>query len=645
MSMARAAIAVATAACLAFGVAAALRVVGLERVASGAASPTLLSYDDYALQFYYGQLGAQLLSETGVNYGYDPSFLAGYPKLPLYYPSSRPFELAFHWFEGADPARVFNRSVLALLASLPFWLLAAAALWGAPGAERLAIVALGSVPHLLVPAADFYGYMEASGMVSFLFASFVSLPVAAAGSRFLSTGGIGAAVALAGTGCLLFVSHPSAPFLVVAPAVVLAAASLRRIPLARALGLAVVVIVVAVVSWPWFEGQLVLGSHADVSEFYTPGGERHFALPGGWLAPLRVSIPAPMLLALVPPVFAPLGLLLWWREGERLRCALFATQIALLFGLCFYGIAVGLSALAPGRFSLPLALWLLFPAAHGAARAVAAIHRRLSVRLGAHGPVAAGALLAFAVASALIAGGSPSALFRPYTLPQLERSAGTDTQAPAMLDWLREQTDSNGRLLHEETDRLSHQYYGSHLAALMPLRTGRLLAGGPAPHALVVENSLRFIAGSLRGRPLAGWSDDDLHELLARYNVRYVLCWSAPAKRRLARLTQATPIGVYDKFALFRLETPPSYFLQGRGRLEVRGRRIALSELEPEDGAVAIKFHWLETLRTDPPRPLEPFPVAGEPAPFLRVRDVPESLEIYDAPRGASGPEPTGDSS
>jgi hypothetical protein len=300
MNMARAAIAVATAACLAFGVAAALRVVGLERVANGAAAPILLSYDDYALQFYYGQLGAQMLSETGVNYGYDPSFLAGYPKLPLYYPSSRPFELALHWFEGADPARVFNRSVLALLASLPFWLLLAAGLWGAPPVERLAIVALGSVPHLLVPAADFYGYMEASGMVSFLFASFVSLPVVAAGSRFSSRGGAAAAAALAVTGCLLFVSHPSSPLLVAVPAVVLAAGSLRRIPPARAFGLALVVIGVAAVSWPWFEGQLALGHHADLRDFYTPGGERHFAPAGGWLAPLRVSVPAPMLLALVP---------------------------------------------------------------------------------------------------------------------------------------------------------------------------------------------------------------------------------------------------------------------------------------------------------------------------------------------------------
>lgn len=631
MSLPRVGIAVATATCLGFAVAAALRVVGPERVAGGAVSPMPILHDDYALQFYYGQLGGRLLSETGVNYGYDPNFLAGYPKLPAYYPSSRPFELAFHWFERADPARVFNRSVLLLLASLPFCLLAAAILWRAPGGERLAIVALGSVPHLLVPAADFYGFMEASGMVSFLFASFVSLPVVAAASLFLSTGGAVAGAVLTATACLLFVSHPTAPLLIAAPALVLAAERLRGIRVRRALGLGLVALLVGAASWPWYAGQLVLGDHADLRDFYTPGGARHFAPIGGWLAPLRVTIPSPKLLALMPALFAPLGLWRWWREAERWRCVLFASQIGLLFALAFWGAGFGLTALAPGRFTLPLALWLLFPAAHGLVFAAAAGHRRVSRGWGG---AAASAVIAACLLLAVFAGASPRALLRPYTLPQLERSAGTDTRAPELLEWLRGQTEGSGRLLHEETDRLSHQYYGSHLAALMPFRTGRLLAGGPAPHAHVVENSLRFIAGTLRGRPITGWSDQDLREQFARYNVRYLLCWSAASKQRLARLPQTTPVGVYDKFALFRLETPPSWFFEGGGRLELRGRRIFLSQLEPEQGAVAIKFHWLETLRTEPPRPLEPYPVAGEPAPFLRVRDVPESLEIYDAPTG-----------
>jgi hypothetical protein len=635
MSLARPAIAVATAACLGFAAAAALRVVGLERVVAGAEAPAALAFDDYALLYYYGQLGARMLAETGANYGYDPNFLAGYPKLPLYYPSSRPFELAFLLFAGSDPALLFNRTVLALLVSLPLWLLSSSALFGVPPAERLAIVALGAVPHLLVPAADFYGYMEASGMVAFLFASFASLTVVAAACRFLTHGGAGSGLALAASGSLLLVSHPSAALLVAGPAAVLAAGPLRRAPRARWLGLLAAVLVIAAASWPWYEGHLYLGDHSDLRDYYTPGGMRHFAPAGGWLAPLRVGVPSPAPLALLPVVFAPLGLHRWWREGQRLRCRLFAIQIALLFAVSYYGAPLGLSALAPGRFTLPLLLWLLFPAAHGLVFALAAFRRRFAARLGARAPAAAGASLAGAAVLALLVGGPPSPLFRPYTLPQLERSNGTDTRAPRLLEWLREQTDASGRLLHEETDRLSHRYYGSHLAALMPLRTGRLLAGGPAPHALVRENSLRFIAGTLRGRPLADWSDDELHGLLALYNVRYVLCWSRSAKQRMERLGRATRVGDHDGFALFRLETPPSYFLQGRGRLEVRERRIALSELVPEAGAVAIKFHWLETLRSDPPRTLEPFAVTGEPAPFVRVLDAPDALEIYDAPREA----------
>ena len=632
MSLLRVGIAIATVTWLGFAVAAAVRVVGPERVAGGAASPTPILYDDYALQFYYGQLGAQMLSETGVNYGYDPSFLAGYPKIPAYYPSSRPFEVAFHWFAGADPARVFNRSVLALLVSFPFCLLAAALLWRVPDGERLAIVVLGSMPHLLVPAADFYGFMEASGMVSFLFASFVSLPVVAAASLFLSTGSAIAGLVLTAAACLLFVSHPTAPLLIAAPALVLAAQGLRRLPVRRALGLVVIALVVGVASWPWYQGQLMLGDHADLRDFYSPGGARHFAPIGGWLSPLRVSIPWPPL-SLLPVLFAPLGLWRWWREGERGRCVLFGSQIALMFGLAFYGAPLGLTALAPGRFTLPLALWLMFPAAHGFVFAITAIYRRLD-RIDVNRPFWTNHFMVVLLVVLVL--WPMSGLLRPYTLPQLERSAGTDTQAPALLDWLREQTDGEGRLLHEETDRLSHQYYGSHLAAVIPLRTGRLLAGGPAPHAHVAENSLRFIARTLRGRPINDWKDEELHQQLARYNVRWVLCWSPAAKQRFRRLSQATSAGVYDKFELFRLETPPSWFFEGHGRLEVQGRRILLSELEPEQGAVAIKFHWLETLRTDPPRPLEPYPVEGEPAPFVRVRDVPASLVIYDAPTGDS---------
>ncbi len=70
-------------------------------------------------------------------------------------------------------------------------------------------------------------------------------------------------------------------------------------------------------SWPWIEGYLLFSHYGDVADFYTPEGTRHFAPVGGLLAPLRVSVPAPALLALVPPVFGAVGMIAWWRARRK----------------------------------------------------------------------------------------------------------------------------------------------------------------------------------------------------------------------------------------------------------------------------------------------------------------------------------------
>ena len=53
---------IATLLVLAFGVFAALRFVGPERLARDADA---IAFDDYALQFYYGDLGGRFLREGG----------------------------------------------------------------------------------------------------------------------------------------------------------------------------------------------------------------------------------------------------------------------------------------------------------------------------------------------------------------------------------------------------------------------------------------------------------------------------------------------------------------------------------------------------------------------------------------------------
>ncbi len=622
---------IATLAVALLGVASAWRFVGAEALA--ARSPGLpIAHDDYALQFYYGQLGAQLLRETGLPWGFDPRFLAGYPKNPLYYPSSLPFELALAVFAHADPVRVFNRCVFALLAALPFLAWGAAALLGLPRAERLLVTGFSLLPYRLAPSADFAPFLEASGMLAFVFAASFAAFALGLLHRAQTRRGFGTSAALGAAGALLCWLHPTAGLLLLAPAAAAYAGSARGLGLRGHLALAAIAAVLALATAPLLIGLARYASSSELGDFYTPAGREHFAPPGGLFAPLRISLPPPLWLALVPPIGGLAGLWLWWRAGQRALCAMLGSQVLFLFALAYYGAPLGLSALGPARLTLPLGQALWFPAAHALARALAWLWRRCGLGRSAAQARARRAALLAAAAALAFGSGLHARPARHISLPQLERESGFEARAAGLLAFLHSHAEPGSRLLHEETERLHHRYYGSHLAALFPGWTGALLAGGPAPHALVRQNTLRFIAGSWRGRRLAAVSDAELRRDFDLYNVGRVLCFSAAARQRFSALSWLERIGSYDHFALYRSRLPPSWFLQGQGQLEVQGRRVRLRALAPEDGAVALKLQWLETLRSEPPRRLAPHPVAGVPEAFLRVLDPPGELWIGEPP-------------
>jgi len=628
----RYAIGAATIACFALGVAGVLRVVGWSNLSGGGVDGVHrpIAFDDYALQFYYGQLGGRFLREGGVTYGYDPNFMAGYPKTPVYYPSSKPYEYALALFAGFDPGTVFNLSVFAMLASLPFLMYGAAANFRFSPGERLAVVAMSVVPHLMVPVAGFYGIMEAAGMVPFIFASFLSVYVVSLVHRFLEKGERRVALALFVAAPLLYLCHLTAVLVSVVPIAAIYTTRFRSTPIRRHAWMWLVLVAVVAANWSWIEGYLLFSHYADLGDFYTPGGREHFVPKGGLLAPLRVYVASPKLLSLVPPVFGVVGLTFWWREGRREMSIIFLPQIAFLFVVAFYGAHFGLNAVAPARITLPLGIYLFFPAAHAlavtAAKAVAQIRRTA--------PGVRGDALAFGAAAALLLAalltGLPARIWRPYTLPELEKREGFSDRGMELIAWLRDHTDGSGRILHEETDRKTHQYYGSHTPAWFPYYAGRELAGGPAPHALLKQNFLRFIAGTFRGQPIQRIDVGTLSSYFSLYNVRWVLCWKHPTQHFFDRLPIATRIGAFDKFALYRIEIPPSYFLRGSGRAEVQGQRIVLRDVTPEDGVVAVKYHWLESLRTDPPRTIEPIYELDDPVPFISVKDPPRELTIVN---------------
>lgn len=477
-------------------------------------------------------------------------------------------------------------------------------------------------------------------MVPYIFASFLSVFVVSLVHRYLADGEKRAALALLVAAPALYFTHLTAMLLTAVPIAAIYLSCLRRLPLRRHAWMWFVLGAIAVLNWPWIKGYLLFSHYADFGDFYTPGGVAQFAPGGGWLAPFEVAIPTPKLVSLVPPLFGVAGLALWWREGRRRELWTFLPQLSFLFIVAYYGIHLGLAAVAPGRITLPLGLYLFFPAAHGLIAAIAGVRRWIDR---ATTPSRARALQLSLVAGGVAAASLsdlPERIWRPFSLPELERREGYSAHGERLLDWLREQTDPRGRILHEETDRKAHRYYGTHLPAWIPLQTGRQLASGPAPHALLKHNFLRFIAGSFRGEAIHTLDSERIASYLSLYNVRWVLCWSRFAKIAFNRFPAAARVGNYEKFTLYRIDSEPSYFLRGRGRIEVRDGRLWLSDVVPEEGAVAIKYHWLESLRTDPPRRIEPISMLDDPIPFISVLDPPSSFAIYnDFGLGLSGQE------
>ena len=161
----------------------------------------------------------------------------------------------------------------------------------------------------------------------------------------------------------------------------------------------------------------------------------------------------------------------------------------------------------------------------------------------------------------------------------------------------------------------------------------------------------------LGDRTIDAWTSDGLSAYCERYNIGWVICWSPLSRFWFDRFPMARRVAVLPRhsspdllvsphahewraiaahggtalamrymsegekqYTIYRLARPRSFFLRGRGRLSaVDANRIELTEVVPEAGEVVLSLHWLDTWRTDPPLPIDPIPMSGDPVPFVRI--------------------------
>jgi hypothetical protein len=122
--------------------------------------------------------------------------------------------------------------------------------------------------------------------------------------------------------------------------------------------------------------------------------------------------------------------------------------------------------------------------------------------------------------------------------------------------------------------------------------------------------------------------------MLARYNVRWIVCWSTDAREYFEGMPDvATPSGTFEKFSLFRIVGDSTFFVKGSGAVETNLNSITVRDAGAEDGTIVLKYHYDAGLRVPAPMELFPFDVPGDPVPFIGVRNPERAFEITSSRR------------
>jgi hypothetical protein len=564
-------------------------------------------YTDYATHYAAVDAVSHFLA-GGRLWGYSPYFLAGFAEGTLFDIDNKGVELASYWLSraGLSLPHAVNLVMLALMACAPFAIYAAARML------NLSAAAAGLAQWMML--AIWYGdgavrWMWQGSILAFAAGALGSLVVAAAFWRW-AAGGVGAGrlsvLIWFGLGPLTFWLHAEA-FVILAIALVAGLLFFGRRWSRRAwLVLLAWAAVVMVVNWPWLEPNL--------RHLYTVSAT--YDLQGG-LAQLRYDATAPhSLLRLAVLVMAALGLLAWRKVGVQWWRAA-ALCIAIWLVLAYAGGYLGLGALQPYRFILPVLALATLPGG-GWLVELWSQSRRAAVLV----------LVVLSVAAV-------SALYwaRPQGLRQVDGTPTDSLSGPQPAERAVCQTLAGldlpaGRVMTNDW----------RLGAWLPACSGAQVIGGPYSRVWTQFNHANADQERVFGQLVATISPADLAAVLSQYNVHWVVVnvafrnWVNLADWDRQHPGTFVPVAQQGPFEIMAVAQPSTWFFQGAGTVRADYNWLAVRGATP--GGIVLKYHWLPSLRTVPALPIRPVYIGGDPIAFIAVDNGPttdfEIVQSYD---------------
>ncbi len=318
-----------------------------------------------------------------------------------------------------------------------------------------------------------------------------------------------------------------------------------------------------------------------------------------------------------------LGIYAWYKNKNiRLAAVYFGTIVFFLI-LSFYGAFFEITNITPMRFLITLNMFLVIPAS----LAIMETYRRFfsdkSIKV---------RLVSLAVLAYLLAALVATPYYHLFYKKDFRLVCSLPEPFQQMVSWINNNTSNKGRILIENSDfETQHRYYGTHLPIILPQLTGREYIGNYSYYAASKDGIATFNSGILFRRPIKEFSHDELSYYFKLYNIKWIIYWSDAAHRALGRDNPfIKPLVQIDGFNICSVEREPSFFIKGNGNAQADYNEIRLTDVKAVDGEIILCYHWMKFLKTDPPRTIERVLLAEDELGFIKIKDPPQTLLIYN---------------
>jgi hypothetical protein len=593
-------------------------------------SPSPIYTDDYSMHFAQCLSTKRFLSSSGKCWGYDPFFLAGFPRGALVNADNKAWELLFYVLSSFSEGFAFKIYLLLLLIIYPFLLYGAARNCNlSRGVSVIASVLSLFFFHLSI-AIDFVSW----GMVSYVFVCFFAIYLFSLLYKLFEQFTWKRYCIFVVLSSLMLLMHILSPLILFVPLLILYACNMRTLTFSRHIALLLMALIVLVLNSFWL---------IPLVQFFQDKTARpenySFTLQiDNLLEPVTVYFQqkqsilhrkAPQLnntfIEVILLLFGIGGLYSLGKERKMKLMLALAGGTLFLFAIAYYGSHTTLfPQLQPQRFTIPLNIFLIIPASISMFLMFQMLFTGRNKRT-----VCFSAVLMFVLLVGPV--GKPLKAIYSYNLYRLNCEFPPPLRE--LLNCLETTTSREGRILLEDSEfskeTPQHEYYGGHFPALFPEQVKREYLCAPRPLYPIKHSYASFTTGVLFEKKIEDYSLQELKERVEIYNVKWIVCWLEQSKKVFNRypdyLVKKAEI---DTFTIYEVNKNPSFFLKGEGVVKSDYNRLALSQLAAADDEVIISYHWMKGLQSNPARKLERVFVGNDPIGFIRIIDPPHSLVI-----------------